>query len=99
MLDAVDTTMSDALVGRVLDGRYRVEARIARGGMATVYRALDLRLDRVVALKVLSPHLAHDPDFSERFRREALAIAQLAHPNILPRRKRDPGNGDVIRRI
>src|ERR1019366_7886516 len=53
MLDAVDTTMSDALVGRVLDGRYRVEARIARGGMATVYRALDTRLDRVIALKVM----------------------------------------------
>src|SRR2546425_11985930 len=51
----VDTTLQDPLVGHVLDGRYRIESRIAIGGMATVYRAVDLRLDRVLALKVMHP--------------------------------------------
>jgi serine/threonine protein kinase/beta-lactam-binding protein with PASTA domain len=83
MLDAVDTTMSDALVGRVLDGRYRVEARIARGGMATVYRALDLRLDRVVALKVMHQLFAENDQFVSRFNREAKSAARLSHPNVV----------------
>jgi eukaryotic-like serine/threonine-protein kinase len=83
MLDAVDTTMSDALVGRVLDGRYRVEARIARGGMATVYRALDTRLDRVVALKVMHQLFAENDQFVARFIREAKSAARLSHPNVV----------------
>jgi serine/threonine-protein kinase len=83
MLDAVDTTMSDALVGRVLDGRYRVEARIARGGMATVYRALDTRLDRVVALKVMHQLFAENDQFVARFNREAKSAARLSHPNVV----------------
>jgi eukaryotic-like serine/threonine-protein kinase len=83
MLDAVDTTMSDALVGRVLDGRYRIEARIARGGMATVYRALDTRLDRVVALKVMHQLFAENDQFVARFIREAKLAARLSHPNVV----------------
>lgn len=71
------------LLGQVLDGRYRVEAFLARGGMATVYRATDLRLDRVVALKVMHPHLASDPDFVARFQREAKAAARLSHPHVV----------------
>lgn len=73
----------DALIGQVVDGRYQVLERIATGGMATVYRALDTRLDRDVALKVMRPHLAHDDSFVARFHREARAAARLAHPNIV----------------
>jgi serine/threonine-protein kinase len=79
----VDTTLQDPLVGQVLDGRYRVEARIAVGGMATVYRAVDTRLDRVLALKVMHPALAADGSFVERFIREAKSVARLAHPNVV----------------
>ncbi|MGC4984533.1 MULTISPECIES: Stk1 family PASTA domain-containing Ser/Thr kinase [unclassified Streptomyces] len=79
----MDTTLQDPLVGHVLDGRYRVDARIAVGGMATVYRALDTRLDRVLALKVMHPTLAADVSFVERFIREAKSVARLAHPNVV----------------
>ncbi|GAA4122846.1 Stk1 family PASTA domain-containing Ser/Thr kinase [Streptomyces tunisiensis] len=79
----MDTTLQDPLVGQVLDGRYRVEARIAVGGMATVYRALDTRLDRILALKVMHPSLASDAGFVERFIREARSVARLAHPNVV----------------
>jgi len=79
----VDTTLQDPLVGQVLDGRYRVDARIAVGGMATVYRALDTRLDRVLALKVMHPGLAADATFVDRFIREAKSVARLAHPNVV----------------
>jgi serine/threonine-protein kinase len=79
----VDTTLQDPLVGQVLDGRYRVDARIAVGGMATVYRAVDTRLDRVLALKVMHPTLATDASFVERFIREAKSVARLAHPNVV----------------
>jgi eukaryotic-like serine/threonine-protein kinase len=82
-LTCVDTTLQDPLVGQVLDGRYRVDARIAVGGMATVYRALDTRLDRVLALKVMHPTLAADGTFVERFIREAKSVARLAHPNVV----------------
>jgi beta-lactam-binding protein with PASTA domain/serine/threonine protein kinase len=70
-------------VGSVLDGRYRVERFLARGGMATVYVATDLRLDRVVALKVMHPHLAHDQAFVSRFQREAKAAARLTHGHVV----------------
>ncbi|MDR1798371.1 MAG: Stk1 family PASTA domain-containing Ser/Thr kinase [Bifidobacteriaceae bacterium] len=73
----------DPLIGVTIDGRYRITARIARGGMATVYRANDLRLDREVALKVLHPHLAEGQEFIDRFRREARAAARLIHPGIV----------------
>ncbi|MER8043255.1 Stk1 family PASTA domain-containing Ser/Thr kinase [Streptomyces sp. NPDC094032] len=79
----MDTTLQDPLVGRLLDGRYRVDARIAVGGMATVYRAVDTRLDRVLALKVMHPDLATDAAFVERFMREAKSVARLAHPNVV----------------
>ncbi|MFG2296715.1 Stk1 family PASTA domain-containing Ser/Thr kinase [Streptomyces sp. NPDC048603] len=79
----MDTTLDDPLVGRVLDGRYRIDARIAAGGMATVYRALDTRLDRVLALKIMHPALAAEPGFVERFIREAKSVARLAHPNVV----------------
>ncbi|EGX60421.1 serine/threonine protein kinase [Streptomyces zinciresistens K42] len=71
------------MVGQVLDGRYRVDARIAVGGMATVYRALDTRLDRVLALKVMHPALSADAVFVDRFIREAKSVARLAHPNVV----------------
>ncbi len=82
-LTCVDTTLQDPLLGQVLDGRYRVDARIAVGGMATVYRAVDTRLDRVLALKVMHPTLAADGSFVERFIREAKSVARLAHPNVV----------------
>ncbi len=74
---------SDPLVGHVLDGRYRVESRIARGGMASVYLALDVRLDRMVAIKVMHRSLAEDPEFVRRFIGEAKSVASLSHPNIV----------------
>ena len=79
----MDTTLHDPLIGRVLDGRYQVVERIAVGGMATVYRATDTRLDRVLALKVMHPSLVSDAGFVARFIREAKAVARLDHPNIV----------------
>ncbi len=74
---------TDALIGMLLDGRYRLESTIARGGMATVYVATDTRLDRAVAVKVMRPALAEDPDFVERFAREARAAARLSSPDVV----------------
>ncbi len=79
----MDTTLDDPLVGQTIDGRYRIDARIAAGGMATVYRALDTRLDRILALKVMHPALAADAAFVDRFIREAKSVARLAHPNVV----------------
>ncbi|HVN12628.1 MAG TPA: protein kinase [Kineosporiaceae bacterium] len=73
----------DPLLGRVVDGRYAVTARVARGGMATVYLALDRRLDRDVALKVMHAHLGDDQQFTARFIREARSAARLSHPGIV----------------
>ncbi len=64
-------------------GRYRVEGRLGVGGMSTVHLAFDQRLERYVAIKLLAEHLADDPTFVSRFRREALAAARLVHPNIV----------------
>ncbi len=77
------SAVADPLVGHLLDQRYRVEAKIARGGMATVYQATDLRLDRRVALKVMPHALADDDEFAQRFVREARAAARLTHPNVV----------------
>ncbi|MEO7351532.1 MAG: Stk1 family PASTA domain-containing Ser/Thr kinase [Marmoricola sp.] len=74
---------ADALIGRVLDGRYRVGPKIARGGMATVYEATDLRLDRTVAVKVMHEGLADDDEFVHRFQREARSAARLSHHNVV----------------
>ena len=74
---------ADALIGRVLDGRYRVGPKIARGGMATVYEAIDLRLDRTVAVKVMHEGLTDDDEFVRRFQREARSAARLAHHNVV----------------
>ena len=74
--------MSD-LSGEIIDGRYELIALIASGGMATIYEALDLRLDRKVAVKIMHPHLAEDEKFVSRFIREAKAAAALSHPNIV----------------
>src|SRR6266480_6098372 len=68
---------------QVYSGRYELLRHIARGGMAEVFLAHDLLLDRPVALKVLFPELSVDPSFVERFRREAQAAANLSHPNIV----------------
>ena len=79
----MDRTAADPLIGRVLDGRYRVGPRIARGGMATVYEAVDLRLDRVCAVKVMHSGLGDDQDFAGRFVREARSAARLSHPHVV----------------
>src|SRR5579875_990445 len=68
----------------VYNGRYELVRQVARGGMAEVYLARDLLLDRPVALKVLFPELSVDRSFVARFRREAQAAANLSHPNIVP---------------
>ncbi len=74
---------TDPLIGRLVDQRYRVRARIARGGMATVYVATDLRLERRVALKVMHGHLSDDSVFQSRFIQEARAAARLADPHVV----------------
>ncbi|RMF76171.1 MAG: serine/threonine protein kinase [Chloroflexi bacterium] len=73
----------DDLVGKSL-GHYEILAEVGRGGMATVYRARQTSINRIVALKVLPPSLMHDPNFFERFQREVDVIAHLEHPHILP---------------
>src|SRR5699024_1774389 len=80
---AVDMTTSDPLVGATLDRRYFVQSRIAGRGMATVYVANGLRLDRRQALKVMPPSLAQDPSFVQRFINEAHSVAKLSHPNVV----------------
>jgi serine/threonine-protein kinase len=80
---AMDDTLADPLTGRLLDGRYAVTARIAHGGMATVYQATDTRLDREVALKVMHAELARDEDFVRRFIGEAKSVARLSHQNVV----------------
>jgi beta-lactam-binding protein with PASTA domain/tRNA A-37 threonylcarbamoyl transferase component Bud32 len=71
------------MIGRLIDGRYQVRSRIARGGMATVYLATDLRLERRVAIKIMHGHLADDNAFRSRFIQEARSAARLAHPNVV----------------
>jgi len=74
---------NDALIGVTIDGRYRIESRIARGGMAKVYLATDLRLERKVAVKVMHSHLVNDDEYAAKFIREARQTAGLSHPNIV----------------
>src|SRR5580704_490339 len=82
-IEPMDTTLARPPVGRLLDGRYRVESLIATGGMATVYLGTDTRLDRTVALKIMHAELANDEDFVRRFVAEARSVARLAHPNVV----------------
>lgn len=89
--------------GRLLDGRYRIGSRIARGGMASVYEALDVRLDRTVAVKIMHPGLGDattqgDESFARRFVREAKAAAGLSHPNVVSvydQGRDDTGDGTI----
>ena len=74
--------MSD-LTGELIDGRYQLIRQMATGGMASIYEALDTRLDRKVAVKIMHPHLAQDEAFVNRFIREAKAAAALTHPNAV----------------
>jgi serine/threonine-protein kinase len=79
----MDTKVTDALNGALLDGRYRIRGRVARGGMATVYQAMDERLERNVAVKVIHPERAGDARFVQRFNDEAKTAARLSHPNVV----------------
>lgn len=74
--------MSESLIGQTIDG-YRIEEILGRGGMGTVYKAVDVALDKPVALKVMSPHLAEDETFLQRFRGEAKALARIDAPGIV----------------
>ena len=76
-------TVDGSAVGRLISGRYRLGPVIGRGGMATIHRATDTRLDRRVAVKLLRPEIGADPDLAQRFRREALAATVLRHANIV----------------
>lgn len=74
---------TESWVGKVIDGRYRLEARLAAGGMGEVYRATHVELGRTLALKVMRPELSGDASFVERFRREAMTASRLGHPHIV----------------
>lgn len=73
----------DNLIGKKLDGLYELQALIGAGGMANVYRGIDLRTGRTVAVKVLREEFAHDQDLVRRFKNESKAISILNHPNIV----------------
>ncbi|HEX5968012.1 MAG TPA: Stk1 family PASTA domain-containing Ser/Thr kinase [Intrasporangium sp.] len=90
------SSVADALVGRVIDGRYRILSHLADGGMASVYVAMDGRLDREVALKIMRSGLATDTVSVERFRSEARAAARLSHPNVVAVYDQGEDNGDVF---
>jgi len=79
----MDTTVADTLIGTTIDGRYRITGRVARGGMATVYTAVDDRLERTVALKIIHPSQATNVHFVDRFTDEAKTIARLTHPSVV----------------
>ena len=71
------------MIGQLLAGRYELQDVAGSGGMSSVYRARDTVLERTVAIKILHEHFSDDPEYVERFRREARALAQLNHPNIV----------------
>ena len=75
--------MLSQMTGSLLGGRYRLEERLGAGGMGETFRALDTRLGRPVAVKLLHAHLASDPAFVRRLEREARIVASLSHPNIV----------------
>src|SRR4051812_4272074 len=91
--------MNDYLLDRVtvaVGNHYLIESEIGRGGMAVVYKATDLRLNRPVAIKVLPPDVAFDGDVKTRFIREAQTAAQLSHPNIVPIYSVDDNGGEAL---
>jgi beta-lactam-binding protein with PASTA domain/serine/threonine protein kinase len=90
---------ADPLVGRVLDGRYQITERLARGGMATVYRGIDTRLTRTVAVKIMHVGLGDDLEFARKFDHEARAAARLSHPNVVSvfDQGADAVDGNVVR--
>ncbi len=79
----MDTRPSSAMIGTVLSGRYRLEAKLGSGGMSTVYLARDQTLDRQVAVKVMHREMSEQADQLERFRQEARAVAKRSHPNVV----------------
>jgi serine/threonine-protein kinase len=81
--DGATTGFASGLIGTVLSARYRLESKLGSGGMSTVYLAKDETLERMVAVKVLHGEISDQPDQIERFRREARAVAQLSHPNVV----------------
>ena len=70
-------------IGKKIGGRYQIEELLGQGGMSAVYKATDPNLRRVVAIKLIHPHLSGDPDFVRRFEEEAASVAQLRHPGII----------------
>ncbi|PIE79804.1 MAG: hypothetical protein CSA11_10515 [Chloroflexi bacterium] len=72
-----------SLIGQTLGGRYKIESLLGRGGMSSVYRAMDENLKRAVAIKIIHPHLTKKPEFVQQFEQEATAVAQLRHQNIV----------------
>src|SRR5215813_6244321 len=76
------SVLNDSLLGRQVD-EYRIDKALGQGGMARVYRALDVKLERYVALKVIAPDFRADEEYTARFTREAQSIARLTHPNIV----------------
>ncbi|HWI00134.1 MAG TPA: protein kinase, partial [Propionibacteriaceae bacterium] len=92
------TSLADPMVGHVLDGRYQITARLARGGMATVYQGVDTRLTRTVAIKLMHVGLGDDAEFARKLDREARAAARLSHRNVVSvfdqgRDDSNPGGG------
>src|SRR5436190_3642765 len=83
MADQATTGLASSLIGTVLSERYRLESKLGSGGMSTVYLARDETLERWVAVKVMHREISDQPDRLERFRREARAVAQLSHPNVV----------------
>jgi serine/threonine-protein kinase len=80
-MDARST--SARMIGTVLSGRYRLDAKLGSGGMSTVYLAVDETLDRPVAVKVMHREMSEEADQLERFRQEARAVAKISHPNVV----------------
>src|SRR3954447_8640086 len=77
------TSISSQMIGTVLSGRYKLEAKLGSGGMSTVYLARDTTLDRQVAVKVMHREMSEQADQLQRFRQEARAVAKLSHPNVV----------------
>ncbi|MCW2526145.1 MAG: spk [Pseudonocardiales bacterium] len=92
----VQSTAADPLVGHVLEGRYRILARLAVGGMSVVYSGIDDRLDREVAVKVMTRQLSSDPVFVDRFAREARSAAKLSHVNAVSVYDQGSDGGNVF---